>query len=108
MIQQLTTQGIFARAFDLPGSRADQTSISNVTLDTYVQAIIAQANAMPPGQLVLVGHSIGDAITAAASNLFHQLVYICAFLPRSSESVAALAKEGLLFLKMGLSKLYCL
>ncbi|WP_336015747.1 alpha/beta fold hydrolase [Acinetobacter pittii] len=98
VIQKLTTQGIFARAFDLPGSGTDQTPISNVTLDTYVQAIISQAKSMPLGPLILVGHSMGGAaITAAASaapNLFHQLVYVCAFLPRSSESVAALAKEG--------------
>ena len=98
VIQQLTTQGIFARAFDLPGSGTDQTPISNVTLDTYVQAIISQAKSMPLGPLILVGHSMGGAaITAAASaapNLFHQLVYLCAFLPRTGESVAALAKEG--------------
>lgn len=98
VIQQLTTQDIFARAFDLPGSGADQTPISNVTMDTYVQAIISEAESMPLGQLILVGHSMGGAaITAAASaapKLFHQLVYLCAFVPRTGESVAALAKEG--------------
>lgn len=69
-----------------------------VSLDAYAEAILAQARAMPPGKLVLVGHSMGGAaITAAASrrpDLFARLVYLCAFVPRPGKPVATLPQEG--------------
>lgn len=85
-------------ALDLPGNGDDMTPIDSVTLESYARAILTVAKAMPPGPIILVGHSMGGAaITAAASlesGLFAGLVYVCAFAPREGESVASLAKEG--------------
>lgn len=94
----LADRDVEAVAFDLPGSGADTTPLEEVDLAGYAQAIIAKARALQPARLILVGHSMGGAaITAAAAQapeLFESLVYVCAFLPRPGESVAALAKEG--------------
>lgn len=88
--------------FDLPGSGADHTPLSEVTLERYAQAIIDKASQIkdiePNGKLVLVGHSMGGAaITAAATKapeLFDKLIYLCAFLPQPGQSVAELAQES--------------
>lgn len=98
MVTRLATRKLYARAIDLPGSGDDETPASTVTLDGYAEKIVTEARAMPPGKLVLVGHSMGGAaITAAAAiapKLFSRLVYVCAFLPCTGESVATLAAEG--------------
>lgn len=98
VITELSVRDIYAQALDLPGSGDDTTPDSEVTLESYARAIIAKAREMPEGRLVLVGHSMGGAaITAAACmepELFDRLIYLCAFLPRTGESVASLSKEG--------------
>lgn len=98
VITELAVRNVYARALDLPGSGDDTTPTSEVTLESYARAIIAEARKMPEGRLMLVGHSMGGAaITAAACmepELFDRLIYLCAFLPRTGESVATLGKEG--------------
>lgn len=94
----LTRRGFTVRAFDLPGSGDDLTPATEITLASYAQAIVAQARAMQADRLILVGHSMGGAaITAAASmapELFDRLIYVCAFLPFSGESVGSLSAQG--------------
>ena len=98
VVRLLAARGVEAIAIDLPGSGEDETAPGDVDLAGYAQAIVRRAHAMQPARVVLVGHSMGGAaITAAAAvapELFDALVYLCAFLPRPGESVAALAKEG--------------
>lgn len=94
----LEHRGIRVRALDLPGSGNDRTPGTEVTLASYAEAIIAEARSMRSEKLIIVGHSMGGAaITEAASlapELFTRLVYVCAFLPRSGESVASLAAQA--------------
>lgn len=98
VIAELERQGARAVAIDLPGSGADNTPLSDVTLDAYAQAIVSAAKQLPAGEIHLVGHSMGGAAVTAATYLapalFKRVVYLCAFLPREGESVAGLGKEG--------------
>ncbi|HET7104761.1 MAG TPA: alpha/beta fold hydrolase [Terracidiphilus sp.] len=81
---------------DLPGHGEDQTPVASVTLKSYTDRIcqIASAQAEP---LILLGHSMGGvAITQAAENCSGQvaaLVYLCAFLPRSGDSLMTWAAQ---------------
>jgi pimeloyl-ACP methyl ester carboxylesterase len=88
-IPALARLGISATAIDLPGRDGSPT-----TLDDYAQAILAAAR---PGT-VLVGHSAGGyAITAAAeadATRFAGLVYLCAYLPTSGQSLADMRRAG--------------
>lgn len=89
VIPALARIGITATAIDLPGRDGSPT-----TLDDYARAILAAAN---PGT-VLVGHSAGGyAITAAAEaepSRFAGLIYLCAYLPASGQSLADMRRAG--------------
>ncbi|WP_416414248.1 alpha/beta fold hydrolase [Pantoea sp. App145] len=97
VINALTSAGCNARALDLPGSGDDNTPVSQVSLDSYAQKIIQEALKFSNrGDIFLVGHSMGGAaVTAAASlapELFAKIIYVCAFLPQTGESVASLGQ----------------
>lgn len=83
-----------ATAIDLPGHGQDQTPISLITLDLYVEAILD----MITTPAVLVGHSMaGYPITAAALRApekISRLVYVCAYDPRSGLSLADMRRAG--------------
>ena len=89
LIPALANLGICARAIDLPGRDGSLT-----TLDAYAQAILDVA--MP--DTILVGHSAGGyAITAAAEadpTRFAGLVYLCAYLPASGQSLSDMRRAG--------------
>ncbi len=89
VIPALAALGITADALDLPGRDGSPT-----TLDAYARAIVAAAS---PGT-VLVGHSAGGyAITAAAEAdpaRFAGLIYLCAYLPKSGQSLADMRRAG--------------
>lgn len=89
VIPALAALGISARAIDLPGRDGSAT-----TLDDYAKAILSAAN---PGS-VLVGHSAGGyAITAAAEgdpDRFTGLIYLCAYLPASGQSLGDMRRAG--------------
>jgi pimeloyl-ACP methyl ester carboxylesterase len=97
-VDALTRRGIGARAFDLPGSGNDSTPAGDVSLDSYVQSILRQAQELDDSEIVLVGHSMGGAaVTAAAAtrpDLFSTLVYVCAFVPQTGESVGQLSQKS--------------
>lgn len=89
VIPALAARGVMARAIDLPG-RAGET----VTLDDHATAILAALDR----PTLVVGHSAGGyAITAAAerdaSNIAG-LVYVCAYLPVSGQSLADMRRAG--------------
>jgi pimeloyl-ACP methyl ester carboxylesterase len=89
VIPALGLLGISAKAIDLPGRDGSPT-----TLDAYAKAILQAAQ---PGT-VLVGHSAGGyAITAAAEcepARFKGLIYLCAYLPASGQSLADMRRAG--------------
>ncbi|WP_022705197.1 alpha/beta fold hydrolase [Pseudorhodobacter ferrugineus] len=82
------------RAIDLPGHGQDSTPIDQITLDLYVEAIL-DAITVPT---VLVGHSMaGYPITAAALRApekIARLVYVCAYVPQSGQSLADMRRAG--------------
>lgn len=97
--EKLRSEGKEVLTFDLPGSGQDLTLPGNVTLEAYAGAIISQASKFSTvGNITLVGHSMGGAaVTLAAAlapELFSRIVYVCAFAPRTGESVAGLGEES--------------
>ena len=96
IVPLLEAKGHTVLAPDLPGHGDDQTERAAVTLDSYTNRIceIARAQAEP---VILVGHSMGGiAITQAAENCperVEALVYLCAFLPRSGDSLMTWASQ---------------
>lgn len=96
---QLVDDGFNVLAIDLPGSGEDTTSLSQVNMAAYAQAINEKAQELSDdGDIILIGHSMGGAaVTEAASirpDLFCKIVYVCAFVPRHGESVAKLSNES--------------
>lgn len=78
----LRAAGHTARAIDLPSHGADSTPLSEVTLDSYAQAIVGALG----HNTVLVGHSMGGYAISAAAQLapdkVAQLIYLCAYVPQ--------------------------
>jgi pimeloyl-ACP methyl ester carboxylesterase len=89
-------KGHAAVAPDLPGHGDDKMPTSQVTLQGYADRICEIA-ARQPEPVILVGHSMGGvAITQAAENCpekIRALVYMCAFLPRSGDSLTTWASQ---------------
>jgi len=89
-IAELEKRGHQAQAIDLPGQGDDRTPLSEVTLESMADRIVATLNRLT-GRAVLVGHSAGGmAISAAAEKAperLEALIYVCAFLPRAGESL---------------------
>jgi pimeloyl-ACP methyl ester carboxylesterase len=92
----LEAQGHRALAPDLPGHGDDPTPTVTVTLQSYVERICEIARKQHHS-VILVGHSMaGIAITQAAENCPEKIdaqVYLCAFLPRNGDSLAALRSQ---------------
>lgn len=90
---ELAALGHEAVAIDLPSHGDDPTPVGEVTLDTYVAAILAALE----DETVPVAHSMaGVPATCAADRApgrVARLVYLCAYLPRDGESVASLQRR---------------
>ncbi|MGJ8583711.1 MAG: alpha/beta fold hydrolase [Marinosulfonomonas sp.] len=88
MLPLLNAGGHTARAIDLPSHGDDPTPVNDVTLDLYADAILAAIDT----PVVLVGHSMaGYAISAAAlkaPELMEKMIYVCAYLPKTGETLA--------------------
>src|SRR5262245_17618024 len=95
-VAALEKRGHRAKAIDLPGQGDDTTPLSQVTLDSMADRIVATVNSF--GRTVLVGHSAGGmAISAAAEKapeLLEMLIYVCGFLPRDGESIASMESRN--------------
>ena len=81
---------------NLPGHGADKTPMAALSLDLYADTVVdAARGALEP--VVLVGHSMAGAVISRAAEQIPediaQLVYLTAYLPRSDESLASLARR---------------
>lgn len=83
-----------ARAIDLPGHGADTTPRDRITLELYAQAIL-DAITEPT---ILVGHSMAGFPISLAAELapekIARLVYVCAYVPVSGQSLADMRRAG--------------
>jgi pimeloyl-ACP methyl ester carboxylesterase len=90
----LAALGHRVRAIDLPAHGRDRTDPASATLDGYARAI-CDALDRPA---IVVGHSMaGYPITAAAErdpSRIAALVYLCAYAPRSGQSLAGMRRAG--------------
>ena len=92
----LEAHGHSVIAPDLPGHGEDQTPTATVTLERYVNRVceIATSQTEP---VILLGHSMGGAVITQAAescpDAISTLVYMCAFLPRSGESLMTWAQQ---------------
>ncbi len=92
LIPALQAEGFTPHAIDLPGHglAVEETQ----TLEAYAVAVAAKL-ATIPGPTVLLGHSMGGQVISAAAEMAHQhistLIYLCAFMNRSGESIFARA-----------------
>jgi len=98
----LTKQGHKVTAIDLPGHGHNKAEISAVTMQAYVQTVIATLNELD-GKVVLVGHSLAGAIISQVAELIpesiERLIYVAAMLLENGESplsVMQADEEGLL------------
>lgn len=99
ILKRLYDEGCEVKAIDLPGHGNDHTPHDLVTLESYTNRILQESHELSQnGDIILVGHSMGGAaITQAASiapHYFTKLIYVCAFLPQTGESVASLAEKS--------------
>ncbi len=82
---------------DLPGSGADTTPASEVSLDAYASKLVEVLDQQDE-KVVMVGHSMGGlAITAAAElrpDKVGALVYLSGFLPKSGQSLLSLEESN--------------
>ena len=86
-----------ATAIDLPSHGANNTPIKDVTLDLYVDAVIAEITKSTE-PVVLVGHSAaGVTIAEVAERIpdrIARLVYICAYAPKDGDALHLMRKRA--------------
>jgi len=90
----LSQNGNTCEAIDLPAHGRDQTPISKITLDSYVDAVCGVLKKYDK-PVVLIGHSrAGIVISQVAEQMpekIEHLVYLCAFLIPNGEPMVATA-----------------
>ena len=83
---------------ELPGSGADSTPASEVTLDAYANKLVEVLDQQDE-KVVMVGHSMGGLAISAAAELrpdkVGALVYLSGFLPQSGQSLFSLEESNL-------------
>src|SRR5882724_6726718 len=95
LMDRLKAAGHVVEAFDLPGMGNDNTSASEISLESYAGRVceVLAANSEPA---VVVGHSMGGIVaTQAAARCPERvaaLVYVAAFLPKDGQSLIDLLK----------------
>jgi pimeloyl-ACP methyl ester carboxylesterase len=84
-------------ALDLPSHGRDKTPTASVTMRDYVDAVVAQLDALPE-PAVLIGHSSGGAVITQVAEerpeKIVRLVYLAAFLPKNGESVMSIFQQA--------------
>ncbi|BCW88759.1 Pyrethroid hydrolase [Alphaproteobacteria bacterium SO-S41] len=89
-IPALQALGLTPHTIDLPGHGL--ATGGTQTLAAYAEAVAAKLQTLPE-PAVLLGHSMGGQVISAAAELAPEriktLVYLCAFLPRTGESIFA-------------------
>lgn len=75
---------------DLPGSYGNKQPIADVTMESYIETVVATINKLDH-KVILVGHSMaGAVISQVAERLpekIERLVYVTAFLLESGDSI---------------------
>ena len=96
LVPVLEGRGARVATPELPGHGADTTPASEVTLDAYVDRVVAAVEAAS-GPVELVGHSMGGIVISAVAervpDRVRGLTYLCAFLPRNGEVLGRLGAE---------------
>ncbi|MBM4779139.1 MAG: alpha/beta fold hydrolase [Archangiaceae bacterium] len=91
----LEARGHRVIAVDLPGHGADTTALKDLSFEKYVTSVHALVEAQP-APVVLVGHSMAGLVVAQvaerAPSKVRQLVFVAAYLPKTGQSLEALAK----------------
>lgn len=98
LLSELEARGLDARALDLPSHGEDLTDYTEVTLESYAQAICENIALNGNRPTLLVGHSSGGfSITAAAERAPEKiagLVYLCAYVPADGMSLSDMRKTA--------------
>jgi len=88
--------GAEATAVDLPGRAGDLRPIGQLTLDSYVDQVVAVLDAAP-SPVVLVGHSLGGVVISQVAERAPEkvatLVYLCAVLLHDGQSTLDVMAE---------------
>ncbi len=95
LVAPLEEAGHTVETLDLPGSGEDPTPIAEVTLDAYVDRVVAQLDERPE-PAVLVPSSMGGVVSTQAGARHPEkvagIVYIAAFVPQDGQSLIDLTK----------------
>ncbi|WP_170761536.1 alpha/beta fold hydrolase [Ruegeria lacuscaerulensis] len=94
LIPALEAVGHTVRAIDLPSHGSDPTPITDVTLDSCRDAVLAATSR----QTIIVGHSWGGfPISAAAEanpEATRALIFLCAYVPQDGLSMAEMRRQA--------------
>ena len=98
IVPRLKALGHEAEAIDLPGRSASFPLGWKITIEDHIEAIVSAASQYKD-PVTLVGHSMGGIMISAAAEkkpeLFRQLVYLCAFLPKDGDSLMSLSQQDI-------------
>ena len=87
--RHLEDRGAASVAVNLPGRAGDTQSVAELTLDSYVDHVVAAIDASPE-PVVLVGHSLGGLVISQTAervpDKISSLVYLCAMLLQDGQS----------------------
>lgn len=93
----LEAKGASVRTVTLPAHAEDTTPVTETSLATYVDAVLAALDG--EDQVTLVGHSFGGAVISLTAerepDRLERLIYLGAFLPQSGESALGLAQTDI-------------
>lgn len=86
----LEAEGHKVTTVDLPGSPSNPQPIAQVTMESYVQAVVKILDRLDH-KVILVGHSMAGAVISQVAEQrpekIERLVYVAAFLLKSGDSV---------------------
>jgi pimeloyl-ACP methyl ester carboxylesterase len=92
--QHIRDRGGRSVSVDLPGRAGDTRHLSDLTLESYVDVVVA-ALEKSPEPAVLVGHSLGGLVISQTAERVPErissLVYLCAMLLKDGESTMDIA-----------------
>lgn len=96
VVPLLNEQGHQVEVIELAGHGQDTTSAEEISLSTYVDQV-AKVLGDVDSPSILVGHSFGGIVISQFAEMFpkkvKRMVFLCAFMPRDQESLAALAAQ---------------
>ena len=97
VIPQLQSSGTSASAPDLPGLGKDTTTVSKVTLDSYVERVAELIPRQGP-PVVLVGHSMAGAVISTVAEKMPDrvalLICLAAYILTNGESIAQISESA--------------